>query len=211
VGYTEKILIGGIINIVPIVNFIAMGYALEETKRAYEGRELPLPEWDNFSDYFMKGLMAAVAGFVYSIPIMVLACCMWVPLAGPLAASDSKSAAGLGGVAMILVFCVACLLVLYGIAMLLLFPALYTRYALTDQFGVFFQFGPALQLIQSNTGGYVMAVIVFVIASIIAGIIGSIACGIGALFTNFWATLVAAYLFGNFARGTAASMAPSST
>ena len=70
----QKVLIGGIISLIPIVNFAATGYFLEQTKRVTEARELPLPEWDNFGGYFMKGLMTFVATFVYSLPAILIYC-----------------------------------------------------------------------------------------------------------------------------------------
>ncbi len=212
--WLKKVLIGGIINLIPIVNFAATGYWLEETKRVYEGRELPLPEWDNFGGYFMKGLVALVATLIYSIPAILIYCCAFflVPMvAGGTSAGGRRTGGGgpLESIASIAVICAGCLLALYAIALLFILPAMFIRYATTEQFGVFFQFGPAWQLIQTNIGGYVLAVVVFVIAAAIAGLVGGIACGIGAAFTGFWASLVGAYLFGGFARGSAVpSQAP---
>ncbi len=210
--WVKKVLIGGLINLIPIVNFAATGYFVEETKRAFDGRELPLPEWDNFGGYFVKGLMTFVAGLIYSIPAILIYCCAFVlfPMLGGTSTSGTSSSSNnpLAALAGLAFACGVCLLLLYGLVVLFFFPALLTRYAITDQFGAFFQFGPAWQLIQSNIGSYVVAVIVYVVASMIAGIIGGIVCGIGAAWTGFWAYLVFSYLFGNFARGTTAPVAP---
>lgn len=204
--WLKKVLIGGIINLIPIVNFAATGYWLEETKRVYEGRDLPLPEWDNFGGYFMKGLVTFVATLIYSIPIILIYCCAFLllpMLTGGTTNGGRRTTGGgpLESIAGIAVICAGCLIALYAIALVLFLPALFVRYATTEQFGAFFQFGPAWQLIQTNIGGYVMAVVVFVIAAAIAGIVGGIVCGVGAAFTGFWASLVGAYLFGNFAKG----------
>ncbi len=207
--WLKKVLIGGIINLIPIVNFAATGYWLEETKKVYEGRDLPLPEWDNFGGYFMKGLMTFVATFIYSLPILIIYCCMAIIV--PMLVGGGSSGTGrnaqpgpMAGLAAPISICLGCLILLYAIALIVFLPALLIRYATTEQFGVFFQFGPAWQLISSNVGNYVVALLVFIIAALVAAMIGSIACGIGAAFTGFWASLVGAYLFGNFARGTVA-------
>jgi hypothetical protein len=63
-------------------------------------------------------------------------------------------------------------------------------------------------LINTNIGNYAIAVLVFIIAAMVAGLVGSIACGIGAAFTGFWSYLVGAFLFGNFARSAGAPTAP---
>ena len=211
--WLKKVLIGGVINLIPIVNFAATGYWLEQTKRVIDGRDLPLPEWDNFGGYFMKGLMTFVATFVYSLPVIVIYCCIAfvVPLlvgAGS-SGSGSRSQPGpLAALAAPLSICLGCLILLYVLALLVFVPALIIRYVTTDQFGAFFQFGPAWQLINTNIGNYAIAVLVFIIAAMVAGLVGSIACGIGAAFTGFWSYLVGAFLFGSFARGAGAPAAP---
>ncbi len=208
-NWVKKVLIGGVINLIPIVNFAATGYGVEELKRTYDGSELPLPEWDSFGGYFVKGLMTFVAGFIYSLPALLIYCCVLfvlpaVGLGGSSTSGRGSSGGGqLEGLAGIAFACAACLIVLYAIVVLFMFPALLARYAITGQFGTFFQFGPAWQLIQTNTGGYVLAVVVWILANLIAGLVGGIACGLGAAWTGFWASLVGASLFGNFARGGA--------
>ncbi len=211
--WIKKVLIGGVVNIIPIVNFAASGYWLAQTKKAYDGQDLPLPEWSDFGGYFMKGLMLAIASIVYSLPAILLYCCAFIlpTFAASAGASSSSSSSGgsagpLAVLAAPMLFCGICLLLLYALALLVFLPALFTRYALTGEFGAFFQFGPAIQMIKSDVGGYAMAVLVFVIAALVASLIGSILCGVGAFFTSFWSSLVGAYLFGNFAKGPAQSM-----
>jgi hypothetical protein len=211
--WLSKVLIGGVINLIPIVNFAATGYWLDQTKRVTEGRDLPLPEWDNFGGYFMKGLMAFVATFVYSLPVIIIYCCIAFAVPALVGAggstSGSRSQPGpLAGLAAPLSICFGCLILLYVLALIVFVPALYIRYATTEQFGAFFQFGPAWQLINTNIGNYAIALLVFIVAAMVAGLVGSIACGVGAAFTGFWSYLVGAFLFGNFARGTAAPAAP---
>ena len=70
--WIKKILIGGVVSLVPVVNFAALGYFIEALKNTVEGRELPLPEWDDFGGKFMKGLMAGIASFLYMLPIMIV-------------------------------------------------------------------------------------------------------------------------------------------
>lgn len=203
----KKILIGGLLRFVPIVGWISDGYGLVQTKNVYEGKELPLPEWDNFGAYFTKGLMMFVGTFIYSIPAILIYCCAFIlpgMLIGVGSSTDSTGSTSGGPLAALsapLFFCGICLLLLYALALLVFLPALITRYAITEQFGAFFQFGPAWQLINTNLGGYAMAVLVLVIAAMIGGIVGSIPCGLGVPFAGFWTSLVSAYLFGNFAKG----------
>jgi hypothetical protein len=77
-SWIMKIVIGGILLCIPIVNFMALGYMLEALKRSADGVDIPLPEWDDFGGKFMKGLMLFVIGLVYTIPIWLIACALWV-------------------------------------------------------------------------------------------------------------------------------------
>jgi uncharacterized protein DUF4013 len=208
VNWVKKVLIGGVVTLIPIVNFAATGYWLTQTKNVYEGHELPLPEWDSFGDYFVKGLIAVVGEFIYSLPAILLYCCAFIVPAS-LLGTNRQGESQASPAASLLVFCGACLLLLYGLALVVFLPALLTRYAITGEFSALFQFAPAMQLIQFNVSNYIIAVLLFLVANFIAGF-GFIACLIGIVFTTFWSTLVAAYLFGNVARGAPAptSMAP---
>ena len=70
--WVKKVAIGGVISIIPIVNFIAVGYSLRALKNVAEGKERPLPEWDEWGDDWVKGLMVTLAGFIYAIPLIAL-------------------------------------------------------------------------------------------------------------------------------------------
>ncbi len=197
--WLKKILIGGVVNLIPIVNFASSGYFIEALRNTTEGRELPLPEWDNFGGKFLKGLMAGIAGFLYALPIMIVMGIVFGLVAvvtgtvsdEDTAATVATACSGLG----------YCLMFVYMILLMLILPAATVRYALTGQFGSFFRFGEIMAFIRANLGGYIIALLVALVAGLIAQIVGYIACCIGVLFTLMWAMLVSANLLGNLARG----------
>jgi hypothetical protein len=196
--WLKKILIGGVVNLIPIVNFASTGYFIEAIRNTAEGRELPLPEWDDFGGKFMKGLMAAIAGFIYALPIM-----LFMGIVFGLTAAVAAAVADEDTAAAVVTACSGigyCLTFVYMILFTLIFPAAVIRYALTGQFGAFFRFGDIIAFIKANIGGYIIALLVALVASLIAQIVGGIACGIGILFTLMWAYLVGANLFGNLVR-----------
>jgi hypothetical protein len=195
--WIKKILIGGVISFIPIVNFAAMGYFIEALRNTAEERELPLPEWDDFGGKFMKGLMTAIASFLYALPIMIV---MGIVFGLTAAIAGSLDGDAAEAVATICPLIGNCLLFVYMILFMLVLPAAVIQYALTEQFGAFFRFGDMIALIKANVGGYIIALLVSMVASLIAQIVGGIACGIGIFFTSVWAYLVSAYLFGNLAR-----------
>jgi hypothetical protein len=201
-SWITKILIGGILSLVPILNFVVYGYQLQIIKNVSQDQELPLPDWDDFGGKFVKGLMVAIAAFIYALPLIVV----WIigvvvmAIAGGAASSSSGdtagAAGGIAGLCMIALYCVSFIysIIVYGFVML---PGL-MRYAEEGQFGAFFKFGENLHVATSNLGGYIVMLLVIVLAGIVAEIVGAIACGIGLIFTMFWAILVSGHLFGQY-------------
>ncbi len=61
-----KLLILGIILIIPIVNFIALGYYLRIIKSTLAGID-DIPDFDDVGELFIDGLKILVVGIVYSI------------------------------------------------------------------------------------------------------------------------------------------------
>ncbi|MDD4878421.1 MAG: DUF4013 domain-containing protein [Candidatus Nanoarchaeia archaeon] len=67
----KKLLIGILLSIFPVINFFSMGYMLETAKRAMK-KEQALPEWDNWGDLFVKGLLSIVIEALYFMPALIL-------------------------------------------------------------------------------------------------------------------------------------------
>ena len=189
--WLKKMIIGAVLNLVPVVNFIGMGYGLRQMKKVSQGQDLPLPEWDDWGGDFMKGLLVALAAIIYTLPIWLfqLVTVIVVAIAGN---SDAgNTVAGLCATAM------SCLMAVYGIALAVWLPAAIMQYVKEDSFGGFFRFADIWAFITGNLGDYLVAWLVYLLAGIVASIVGGIACGIGVLFTTFWSYLVMAKLFGD--------------
>jgi hypothetical protein len=109
-SWIKKILIGGIVSLVPIVNFAALGYVVEVIRNVRDGRPTPLPEWDDFGQYFMNGLWLAIIGLVYSIPFLLLGCIMFATTGGfaAMAGNGGPDEATAGALA-IIPTCLGCL------------------------------------------------------------------------------------------------------
>ncbi len=191
--WLKKMLIGAVLNLLPIVNFIGMGYGLRQMKKVSEGQDLPLPEWDDWGGDFVKGLLMFLATMIYSIP-------MWLLVGIGAIVTLIAGNAGSGGGEAVAGLCVAglgCLGVIYGLAMAVWIPAATMQYVKDGSFEAFFKFGEIWALITKDLGAYLIAWLVNLLAGIIAGVVGGIACVIGVLFTTFWAYLVTAKLFGD--------------
>ncbi len=211
--WVSKVAIGGAILLVGWLFFWVLlipllaayilvgGYALTVVKNVSEGNADPLPEWNDFGGFFMKGLYAGVGALVLYIPVLILFCCI---LALGAVSGGSQQSNGNSATAF-LALCFNCLSALFSLVYALYIYAPMTRYALNGQLSTFWDFGGNLAFIQSNLSGYIIALIMTFIAGFIGGL-GFILCAIPGFFTSFWASLVGAHIFGQFARGAPAQM-----
>jgi hypothetical protein len=203
------LLVGGLILgwlIIPALAAAALllGYTLGVIKNVYEGNPNPLPKWENIGELFMKGVTAFVGVLIWALPVIVLACCIAIAAVGFGAGMDSSNAENLSPLATLILSCLYCLTFVVGIAISLFVYAPLTNFAINNQLSTFWDFRGQWRFIQMNAGNYIIAFLLALVASFIAGF-GIILCLIGVFFTNFWAMLVMGHLFGQVAR---ANMAP---
>lgn len=202
-NWIMKLVIGGLVSLVPIVNFAALGYMVTVLKNVADGQAQPLPEWSNFGDYFMKGLYVFVGALIYAAPIILVYCCMIVLgiVAGMGASGNSDAGGALAGLVSILSMCLWCLVMLFILVIAVMFPAALTRYAVSNQLNVFWDFRGNFDLISKNLTNYIIAILITWVAGFVAGF-GFILCIIGVIFTSFWAQLVGAHVYGQFWRAS---------
>lgn len=207
-NWIMKVLIGGIVGLIPIVNFAAYGYMLTAMRNVAEGQPNPLPEWSNFGAHFMKGLYAFVGILVYFLPVIVISCCVGILGAvaggavGSTTGSSSDAGGALAGLIGIVTLCLNCVVALYSLVAGVTLYAPLTRFAMSDnQLSVFWDVRGSLDLIMKNVGNYVMALLITLVAGFVASF-GIILCVVGYFFTLFWSLLVAANVFGQFWRNT---------
>jgi hypothetical protein len=215
-AWTTKLGLAVVITIVPILNFATYGYLLEIMRRLLRGDQETLPDWTNLGRKFMDGLMVFLASLVYSLPILILLglpmSLMLIPavLAGNANTQNlGQMLATAGGVAMA---CLGCVAALYGLALSLLFPCAYLKYARQGKFGDFFQLREFFAMIGQNPGAFFTAWGIFLatiialslVAGVVGGLLGWIPC-IGQLVAivvglggGIYVQLVFAHLFGQF-------------
>jgi hypothetical protein len=68
-----KVLIGGLLSFVPIVNFFAFGYLYRFSLQARRTGQLNLPEWNDWAGLFADGLKFAVVWLAYWLLPLLLA------------------------------------------------------------------------------------------------------------------------------------------
>ena len=205
--WITKVLIGGLVSLIPIVDFAALGYAVRTLKNVAEGAERPLPDWGEFGDFFVKGLMVFLAVLIYSIPAILLSTMGAVITA--VASSGSQDT--VSGALAVCTAAISCVAVLYSLIVALWAPAAAVDYAMSGEFVAFFRFGEIWSLISANLGGYIVALVVAWLASLVASLVGAILCLVGTLFTSFWAVLVASHLLGQWRRQAPKAVPPAVT
>lgn len=187
--WVPKVLIGGLVSLIPIVNLAAEGYALRTMRNVAAGEERPLPEWSNFGEHFIQGLYIFIAGLIYAAPAIVLSM-----MAGTL--GQLHDSGDVGAMLAMASAWLACAQGLYSLLLGLWLPAATINYAASGDLGAFFRFGEIWDLISRLAGDYILALVMTIVVGIVAALAGVVLCLVGLLFTMFVASLIYAHLFG---------------
>ena len=222
--WANKVVVGAAINMIPILNFASAGYMLATIRNVANDVVPSLPTWDDFGDYFVKGLVLAIIGLVYALPLLVLSCC---PISGmflPAFYDTNEMGAVLRLTNLAVVSIFGLFVLLYALAYTFVMPAVMLHYASAGDFSAAFQFGQIFAFIRDNINSYVKAWLYVLVLGVVIGIgelmvglivgwipicgwIFSWALGLG---VAFWTYLVVAYVYGQFAREVQLPMRPAS-
>jgi hypothetical protein len=178
--WKRKVLIGGLLNIVPVVNFLSVGYAYGVFRKSFGQHPVSLSEWENWGDLFLQGLIVFLIALIYNIASLILF--LIHPVLGLLAA----------------------------IAVALLFPAAIARYAMTGNFSEAFRIGEIWARIRELKGDYFIAWLVMVAAFLVLGAIGMIPIlgWIISAIMGFYAYISFAFLFGEILSRPGSAVTP---
>ena len=189
-----------LIGIVPLI--IVIGYSLVALDNVRLGHEHPLPEWQDWGKFFMLGLKALAALFIWALPMFI----GFVPVLAGSVISDNGNSGGAGAISTLLIFCGSCLMFLWG-----LFIALLTRPSMPDLPRPIASlrrssWAEIWEFTRDNLGNVIIAILLVWLAGIIAvvlGMMGFMLLCIGAMLTiplaSLWQYLVQAHLFGQIA------------
>ena len=209
--WPNKVAIGALITIVPILNFATAGYMVQITRNVMNQQPDRLPEWDDWGKKWTEGLMLFIAHLVYSLPFLLLCCIGSVVAFLPALGGQSESATNaLAGLSITTLCLMGCLGLLYSLALAVVSPAVTIFYAREGTLSACFKIGEIVGFIQRNLNIYLVAGVVFfagvLAVSFVAGIFNVIPiCGtiIGlviGLALGFYVALVAGHLYGQVAR-----------
>lgn len=189
--WIKKILLNGLLALIPIVGpFYLSGWMLEIAARFAKDDSVLLPEID-FGKYLKKGFMASVVSLIYSLPGFLVT----IPAIIMMVVSASGGDETLMTVAMITMICCYGLGFLVMIATSLLSMVAVVEFTLKD-FKSALQVKHMFAIFKSAIGPYLLTILVVGLAVPIIASLGSIACGIGVLFTMPYSLTVTAALLG---------------
>ena len=193
--WVSKVLLGGLFLIIPIVNFVVIGYMLKVAQNVVQGNPRPLPEWGEFGDHFMRGLYGLAIQIVYQLPtLIVYGVFFCVILAAGGAAGGERGSDGAGAIGALSLCLLPLIFILALVGAFLSYVAA-GRYVATDTLSEAFKFSEVIASARGNLGAWLMLLLIVILAGFV-GSLGAIACGVGALFTSFYAQCVIGHALG---------------
>jgi hypothetical protein len=189
-----------LIGLLPLI--IVAGYTLVALDNVRLGHDHPLPEWQDWGRFFMLGLKLFVALFIWALPVII----GFVPVMAGSVLADNGNSNGTGPIAALLIVCGSCLMILWGLFITLLTPAIYARLAATNRFAAAFELVKIWEFTRDNLGNVIIAILLVWLAGLLASVlamVGLLFLCIGVMVTiplaSLWQYLVQAHLFGQIA------------
>jgi len=214
--WVSKLGLGALITFVPILNFAWTGYMIALIRNVMNNEQESLPNWDDLGKKLTDGLMLAVAGLAYALPIIIVFCLplsfMIVPaiLAGD---SDLQGIAeAVAGFGTVLFICLMCIFVVYALVLSVVYPAIMVLYAREGTLASCFKFREVFNLISKNMTPFLTAWGVNIAAGLAVGFVvsaaqfvlnfipclGQIAAFVLTIGIVVYTSAVYSYLFGQF-------------
>lgn len=206
--WVKKILIGGLVFlglslllVIPGVLWI-LGYMLDTARNVARNDPHPLPDLE-IGGQISRGFQMFVVSLVYAIPIILAICVFTGLMFIPAVMAGEDPDAAVGGMVVLMTFCIYPLLFLFGLAIQVFVFAGYIIYIQQNSISAAINVGAAWRMVRSQPRTWFILLLLYWLASIIASA-GSAALGIGVLFT----TVFAQAFFGHVLGQVAAQMSP---
>lgn len=184
-GARKRVLIGGALNLLPVVNLLAWGYAFRIFRAFLQREDPPLPPWEGWADLLLAGTIILLIELGYGIvPLLMVAMGLGLLVKG--------------GTLMWIGLVVIIIGMLGGLTVGFFLPMGLARYALVGRIEAAFQPQTLWTQINKNLGDYVAAFLFCLLCFLITGLLLAIPyLGLPLwLFISFYLMLAFAKLFG---------------
>lgn len=190
--WKEKVAIGSalaLLSFLIIPAIITIGYCVRLTQNMRDGKQFPLPEWDDWSGDLVRGFKLAVVWFVWALPLFLVS--IPVTIGGIMTDSDSAVATTLG---VTIVVGASCLTAIYGILIILMTPGFTLWFARDEEIRSGLQLSEIFQWTRAHVTDVILFMLAYIVASFVistvAGIVGVLLCIVGLIVTMPVATFV---------------------
>lgn len=210
-GWLGKLLVGGFLMSVPLIQAVTIGYQMKVMSRLLERHTEAMPEWSDTFGFWLQGMKVWLANKLLYAPVAIAAALTWSVTSGAVygaylrfeaeGVNDALDFAwGMRTVAPVILGLPVAMAAIYAIARLVI-PAMTLRVAETGSFLSAFNPIGVLGFIFQHLGAYVLTtMLLFVIMLVASTVIVPISAplvallGIGALFGWFVLSLVRFYI-----------------
>jgi hypothetical protein len=158
---SEKVGLGALISLAPILNLAGIGYQVEVARRVARGEPKPLPEWNDLKRLWVQGAWLGLAYYLYSLPLLLVVfggmATVFVGLVLSLQTEPAQSGASLPAppaLVVVIFIVLAGASLVYGLALGLLRPAILAEYVRRGTLRACFDFGALWRFARQNVGEY---------------------------------------------------------
>jgi hypothetical protein len=206
--WIKKVLVGGAFTLLSSILVgipFVLGYFARTLRNVVDGAPRPLPEWDDLGGLFSEGLRLTAVYLVYLLGVAVvfggLGCALMMPamLLGGARTSEFDPTQAVGAVSGLAMVALYGLFMLASLAMAVYMPAAIARATLRGTVGDGFDWRAIVAFIRANPGNYLLSLVVYLAASLIAQF-GVVLCCVGIFPAVFWSYLVFAHALGQTIR-----------
>ncbi len=194
-----RLFIGGLLDILPIVNLFSSGYAFLLMQNQIVGEPAEdLPPWDNWGKLFKYGLLTFIASLGYGIiPLIVIGM-------GTAALYPHVGILTFIGVTLIIIGAI------FFLAAIFLFPMGLVLFAIEDEFSAVFSFFRIIEMVSKHFWIYFRVFIIVFVMGLILGFFSYIPIvgWIIGVFVGFYILIETALLMGDVGREIAGTPEP---
>lgn len=201
--WPTKIALGalfGLLSPLVIGYVLTQGYLLTLTERVARLEAETLPEWDDWGEILRKGAIVTVVNLAYYIPYIILLLLVYVgqfTLQFSLLQTRTFAMSQISFLGFIFILIGFGSVVLLGLALAVLLPAVHAQLALHDADPrAAFRLGEVFDFISRHRGQYALAIVLWYAANYLLVFVGYLACCIGVFATSFIGQIFLAHMIG---------------